>query len=234
MTLSTRLVVICSLLLAASALQWVLWYYLESPGQLQPVELLKPIKDFPINLEQWRGFAREPDDDQKLYGDEYIQRYYMDPSREQAVALWLTYSRIGDDRNHHPEVCMVAAGKVEDRAVRQTCPVEGAGDPVEQYRFTGPAGDRQWVFYWHYTLPPPDEGQLHPLQRLYQRLRHRPSSITVEVFAPDNSPADVESARQFVRLVDAALREHVGPTAIRSSSRLNVTVVEPDRLPEPK
>jgi len=99
---------------------------------------------------------------------------------------------------------------------------------VEQYRFQGPAGDSQWVFYWHYTLPPPDNSELHPWQRIYQRLRHRPSSITVEVFAPENSPSDVEFARQFVRLVDAALRAHVGPTAIRGSDRLQVTVVEPE------
>jgi hypothetical protein len=234
MTWSARLISVCLLLLGASAVQWALWSSLEAPGLPKPVELLKPIKDFPMNLEHWRGFDRDPDDDQKLYGDEYIQRYYVDPSREQHVALWLTYSRIGDDRNHHPEVCMVAAGKVEDLAARQVCPVEGKGDPVEQYRFTGPAGDRQWVFYWHYTLPSPEEKKLNALQRLYQRLRHRPSSITVEVFAPDNSLSDVDSARQFVRLVDAALRKHVGPTAIRSSSRLQVTVVEPDRVPDPK
>ena len=233
MSLGIRTTLVSALLLSASALQWVLWNYLEAPGPLKPVELLKPLAEFPMNLDSWQGIEKEPDDDQKLYGDEYIQRYYFDAMREQSVALWLTYSRLGDDRNHHPEVCMVAAGKVEDRAVRQVCPVEGAGDPIEQYRYAGPSGDRQWVFYWHYTLPPPEQVQLRPLQKLYQRLRHRPSSITIEVFAPDNSPTDVDSARKFVQLVDAALRKHVGPTAIRGSNRLQVTVVEPDRVPEP-
>lgn len=234
MAFGTRLVVVSCLLAGASAVQWMLWHYLEAPGPLAPVELLKPLKEFPSKLGAWRGADREPDDDQKLYGDEYIQRYYYDPSREQSVALWLTYSRIGDDRNHHPEVCMATAGKVEDRSVRQSCPVEGPGAAVAQYRFAGPSGDSQWVFYWHYTLPPEAQVELHPLQRLYQRLRQRPSSITVEVFAPDNSPSDVERAREFVRLVNSSLREHLGPTAIRGSSRLRVTVVEPDRVPEPR
>jgi hypothetical protein len=54
MTLSTRLVLICSLLLCASALQGVLWFCLEAPGQLQPVELLKPLKEFPVNLGELR------------------------------------------------------------------------------------------------------------------------------------------------------------------------------------
>ena len=232
MSWNTRLIMICSLLAAACAVQWSLWLHLEAPGQLQPVELLHPLAEFPLQLGAWRGVEREPDDDQKLYGDQYIQRYYIDAAREQSVALWLTYSAIGDDRNHHPEVCMVAAGKREDRAARQNCPVEGPGDPVEQYRFAGPAGDRQWVFYWHYTLPSPQQGEVGPWQQLYQRLRHRPSSVTVEVFAPDNSATDVELARQFVQLVDAALAKHVGPTAVRGSSRLQVTVVDPDRVPE--
>ena len=232
MTLMTRMAIVCPLLFSAFTLQFILWRYLEAPGPLQPVELLKPLEQFPYELGAWRGIDREPNDDQKLYGDQYIQRFYVDESQEQSVALWLTYSRLGDDRNHHPEVCMIAAGKREDRAVRQTCPVEGSGEPVEQYRFQGPAGDSQWVFYWHYTLPPPDNSELHPWQRIYQRLRHRPSSITVEVFAPENSPSDVEFARQFVRLVDASLKEHVGPTAIRGNRRLQVTVVEPDRVPE--
>jgi hypothetical protein len=127
---------------------------------------------------------------------------------------------------------MAVAGKREDRTARRTCPVEGPGDPVQQYRFTGPLGRPQWVFYWHYTLePPPPKRPLNRFQKLYQRLRRRPSSVTIEVFAPENSSNSAELARQFVRLVDQALRQHMGPTAERGSRRLPVTVVDPDQMP---
>jgi hypothetical protein len=141
----------------------------------------------------------------------------------------MVYSRSGVDRNHHPEVCMAVTGKPEDKTARQTCPVDGPGDPVQQYRF-GRAGDRQWVFYWHYTIMPPPNESLTAVQRLYQRLRRRPSSVSIEVFAPENSAEDAESAREFVRLVDAAVRDVVGPTAVRSSQRLPVTLVDPEHI----
>ncbi len=232
MTPKTRLMIILPILLTACVIQFSLRSYLEASGPLQSVALLKPLEQFPTRLGDWRGIDREPDDDQKLYGDQYIQRYYIHPSQEKTVALWLTYSQIGDDRNHHPEVCMTAAGKREDRAARQTCPVEGSGNPPQQYRFEGPTGDRQWVFYWHYTLSLPDQNEAHPLQDLYRRLRRRPSSVTIEVFAPENSSSDLEFAQEFVRLVDSSLRNHVGPDAIRGNQRLRVTVVDPEVLPE--
>ena len=107
----------------------------------------------------------------------------------------------------------------------------GDEQAVQQYRFAGPTGDRQWVFYWHYTMPPVDPPDITGLQRLYQRLRRRPSSVTIEVFAPEHSGSDAEFARQFVALVDQALAAHVGPTGQRGNRRLPVTVVEPRAAP---
>ena len=124
---------------------------------------------------------------------------------------------------------MVVAGKREDRAARRTCHV-GPGEPVQQYRFTGPLDRPQWVFYWHYTLEPPEQ-QLSNVQRLYQRLRRRPSSVTIEVFAPEDSPRSSELAQQFVRLVNQALSQQLGSDAVRGSDRLPVTIVDPDQMP---
>ncbi len=184
-----------------------------------------------MQLGDWHGQDREPDEDTTLYGDEYIQRDYTHATRGQTVALWTTYSHAGEDRGHHPEVCMVVAGKREDASVRQTCPVGDDQDAVQQYRFAGPLGDRQWVFYWHFTMPPHDPPGITDFQKLYQRLRRRPSSLTIEVFAPEKRADDAEYAREFVSLVDRALAEHVGSTAVRGNVRLPVTVVEPSRVP---
>jgi hypothetical protein len=104
---------------------------------------------------------------------------------------------------------------------------------VQQFRF-GIPGDRQWVFYWHYTLLPPKSDKLSDLQFLYQRLHKRPSSITLEVFAPENTTEDVENAREFVRLMDAAIQPHLGPTAVRGSERNPVRRVEAAAAEQPK
>ena len=127
---------------------------------------------------------------------------------------------------------MTVAGNEEDESVRQTFELEGEGDPVQQYLFRSPTGDRQWVFYWHYTLPPPEDDSLSVGQKLYQRLRRRPSSVTIEVFAPAKSQDDAEFARELVQHIDTALADHLGPTAQRGNRRLPVTVVEPARVPQ--
>lgn len=226
-------ITICSALVASAMLaHWASWSHLSQPGPLAHVPLASPLEDFPMQLGDWQGRDRVVEEDANLYGDEYIQRDYVHADRKQMVALWLTYSKHGEDRGHHPEVCMVVAGKREDSSVRQTCPVGTEGNAVQQYRFAGPLGDRQWVFYWHYTMPPEDSNDLTQVQKLYQRLRRRPSSATVEVFAPEQRPDDAEFAREFVALVDEALQQHVGRTAVRGNRRLPVTVVEPSRVPQ--
>jgi len=76
---------------------------------------------------------------------------------------------------------MMVAGKPENRGERRFLPLPGHSQPAMQYCF-GPKEDPQWLFYWHYTMPRRDE-DLDPVQRLHQRLRYLPSSLTIEVFA---------------------------------------------------
>lgn len=119
---------------------------------------------------------------------------------------------------------MAVAGQAEDTTVRTVLPLPGHAAPVQQYRFGAP-GERTWVFYWHYTLIPEKAAAVSDLQRFYQRLHRRPSSATLEVFAHAETPEDVENARQFVGLVDAAIQPNVGPSAIRGSQRKPVTII---------
>jgi len=119
---------------------------------------------------------------------------------------------------------MAVAGRPEDPTERAELSVPGHDAPVQQYRF-GTPGDRTWVFYWHYTLLPAKAAQLTDLQRFYQRLHRRPSSATLEVFARENNDDDVEYAREFVKLVDAAVQAEVGSTASRGSQRKPVSII---------
>jgi hypothetical protein len=231
MSLKLRTVVVMVGLLLVLATQIGLRSHFESAGPLETVPLAGRLADVPMTLGLWRGADRPEAEMEGLYGDEKLKRFYHHPSG-QTLALWASYSKLGEDRGHHPEVCMKTAGKNEDIPARRICPVDGPGDAVQQYRFVGPLGDSQWVFYWHYTLPSPENPDLTSAQLLYQRLRRRPSSMTVEVFAPEGVEANGELAREFVRLADAELRKVVGPDAIRGSERLAVTLVDPEAVPE--
>jgi len=219
MKLSTRAIIVLALLGTAALAHGAMRYHLNAPGPLEAVELEKPLDDFPYRLGPWVGVDRE--EPESVYGDQFLSRNYVNRDTRQVVAVWMAYSRHGEDRGHNPEVCMILAGKPEDRTVRQSVEVPGHAAPVQQYRYGWP-GDRQWVFYWYYTLVPSPAGEMTVLQRLYQRLHYRPASITIEVFSPEQIGDDGQAGREFVRLLDEALQDHLGETAVRGSRRLPV------------
>ncbi|MCL6501083.1 MAG: EpsI family protein [Pirellulales bacterium] len=193
-------------------------------GAAQPGTLVRPLANLPLVLGDWQG-ADVPVEPRQRYADEHLNRTYVHTTRGQSLMLWIAYSSTGRDRGHHPEVCMAVAGQPEDTSVRQTVSLPGPGEPAQQYRF-GLPGERQWVFYWHYTLPSEEPPHLDAIQRLRRRLVERPASITIEVFAPEQMPADAEGAREFVRLVDAALRTHLPAGAGRGSTREPVIMLK--------
>ena len=218
--------VLATLLLLAGVLagQAALRVYLAPVQKAPATPLRRPLAELPLRLGDWTG-AELPEDQPTRYADQHVRRAYRHAERNQRLTVWVAYSGVGADRVHHPEVCLAVAGQQEDRSVRQALSVPGPGGPIQQYKFRGLAG-AQWVFYWHYTLPADQDDELHDLQRLYQRLQGRASSVTLEVFAPSRSDRDEAAAREFVGLLDAAIRQHVGPTATRGSQRLPVLVVE--------
>lgn len=215
---------------ALAGQQW-LSRHLEAAGPLPSVPLCAPLSSLPIELGPWQGVDVPIEDERFLYADEHLQRTYYNAHRGRSVSVWIAYSTEGADRRHHPEVCMDVAGKPEDASVRQALDVPGPGDRVQQFRF-GTPGNWQWVFYWHYTLRPEDDEQIDSLQRAYQRLRKLPSSMTVEVFAPEQADDDVEPVRDFVRRLSVEAQLLAGPDAERGSERLPVTVINDAPPPE--
>lgn len=217
MSLSRRMWVAVLLVALGLAVHGLLARHLRAGGGGQPGRLERPLADLPLVLGEWQG-QDQPVQERERYADEHVRRTYVHAASGQSVLLWLAYSRVGSDRGHHPEVCMAVAGQPEDKSVRQTLPLPGHGEPVQQYRF-GVLGQRQWVFYWHYTLPSLEPRGLSALQRLRRRLVGREASLTIEVFAAENAADDAELVREFVRLIDAALQAHLPPGARRGSTR---------------
>lgn len=224
MSLSWRLWGTVVLLAVGLAAHSLLARHVLGGGGAQPGTLVRRLADLPLVLGEWQG-ADQPVEQRQQYADEHLHRTYVHASRGQSLVLWMAYSRTGADRGHHPEVCMAVAGQPEDTSVRRTLPLAGSGEPVQQYRF-GLPGERQWVFYWHYTLPSEEPPHLDAIQRLRRRVVERPASITIEVFAPEHMPEDAEGAQEFVRLVDAALQAHLPAGARRGSTREPVIMLK--------
>lgn len=226
MPFERRVYYVIGILVAAAVSYLGLTVYLEAAGPLRTVHLTQPLSNVPKTLGNWVGQDLSMEN-RSTYGDDHLFRRYTNPRTNQSVTLWMVYSTVGKDRGHHPEVCMMVAGKQEDTRVRQTFNVAGHDEPVQQFRFLDTHGS-QWVFYWHYTLLPPENENISGIQRRYQRMHKRPSSLTIEVFAPERLQADGEGAREFVKLLDASLQDIVGGTAVRGSKRIPVWVVDQD------
>jgi len=210
----------------ALAAKTALFGYLQAAGPLPSVPLSQPLAAFPTDLERWAGRDVPVSDPRIIYGDERLNRTYCGSDGQRPVWLWMVYSASGEDRGHHPEVCMRAAGMPEDPAGRAAVSAEGHPQAIQQYRF-GRAGDGAGllVFYWHYTLYPRRDEGAGSLQRAYQRCQLRPSSLTIEVFTRAVAAEDVAVAQEFVRDVDRAIQTFLPPGAARGSARLPVFLV---------
>lgn len=161
------------------------------------------------------------------YGDERVLRTYVEPRTGHVVRLWMVSSSRAEDRLHHPEVCYAVAGRDEDRSARRDVDV-GPGVPVQRLCF-GEAGSRHWVFYWHYTLPR-KWGAASRLQRWFRSSRSPNASVTLQVFVDEFDVTEVAAVQEFVQDVDEAVRDTLGPRAIRGSERLPVLTLRDDPL----
>lgn len=224
MSLKLRLVCVGVLLTGTVGGQMALARHLAAVDQVPPGELAQPLPELPLTLGPWQGEDQEIDESTQ-YADAHLERVYVHAETQQSVSVWMAYSQTGEDRQHHPEICMAVSGQPEDQSVRQTLEVPGHPQPVQQYRF-GRTGKFQRVFYWYYLLPGAQNTQeLTSVQKLYQKLRRKSASITLEVFAPERTPQDVEAAEEFVRLLDAAFQTHLPAGAERGNLRLPVKYI---------
>ncbi|MCI0464607.1 MAG: EpsI family protein [Gemmataceae bacterium] len=140
--------------------------------------------------------------------DDMLMRLYRSDASPHPVELYLVHSRAGEDRKHHPEVCLRdVAGAPEDPSARQIVYLDAEQKrPAQRFRFRTGTTEQTTVYYWHYTFSPlPREGQTF-LQALHQRLSRPAPSVTVQVstLAPPEQLAAVEQT--FLPALDAALQ----------------------------
>jgi exosortase/archaeosortase family protein len=196
-------------------------------------------KGFPVSLGVWAGKDSPPDPLTRPYydkADDKLSRTYTldddSPERGLTCQLWMIHYHDATDRRHFPTGCYRGAGYQEEASERQDLDVPGDPAPVEKFCFTKGLGRRYVsnVYYWHYTLEPPDTVGLSLLQRIHQKWSVRRPSLTVQVFAARTTteqraftPEQEARVAEFVRLVDEQLHAHLPPGARRGSDSLPVT-----------
>jgi hypothetical protein len=194
----------------------------------------------PVSLRAWCGEAQSESatlSAKITFADELIARYYRtsatppaqgEEERQVTARLYAVYSRKGEDREHHPELCMRdVAGYEEDANAAALVPLDQAGArSVQRFRFRTETGQLAYVYYWHYTLAGERRRGQTALQALHQRFGPRPPSVTVQV-STGVSGAELELVeRSFLPAVDQALQSTVLPADARlGHDRLPVRLV---------
>lgn len=226
----------CAVLAAGIASQLALAAHVRPAGELGYPDLTGPFASLPLAY----GFT-DPDTRQKLLWkaedsteardatraklpfktDDLLVRNYglfrADGNLIGAAHVYMVHSRVGEDRKHHPEICVRdVSGSPEDLTFRGQLPLAEGGS-AERFRFlTGP-GRAVVVYYWHYTLPPnPIPGQTR-LQRLHQQVGVSAPSITVQVTALAENAETLKAIEQgLLPALDRAARERCLPPGTRS------------------
>ncbi len=146
------------------------------------------------------------------------------------VRVYMVYSKSGDDRKHHPEICIRdVSGAPERKGHREDIPLaahEGAHQ-AKRFGFEIRPGELLTVYYWHYTMTPREDAIRSPLQRIHSRLGVAAPSVTVQVYAQTAVPTERATLEQvFLPALDKALLERVMPEGTDvGSHRLPVGLV---------
>jgi hypothetical protein len=146
-----------------------------------------------------------------------VWRRYRPSGPGPAVDLYVVHTRHGDDRKHHPEICIrEVAGAPEERDGRKVLFLDPEGRrPVQRFRFRVGSVQRLTVYYWHYSLEPAGEEPPGALQKLHRRLCRPAPSVTVQASCVGSTQDEEFAQRNFLPAVDAALRDRLLPPSAR-------------------
>lgn len=152
------------------------------------------------------------------FAEDVISRVYHPGRWGPSVRLYMVFSAVGEDRNHHPEICIgVAMGLEEFRNRRRRITLGGdARRPVQYFQYDTGSGGTYSVYYWYYTLDPIIAERHSILQVLHLRSGRLPS-LTVQVSTDARlSESDLQLIEtSFLTEVDAQIRRQLLPESAR-------------------
>lgn len=117
-------------------------------SKVQPIQLLKSLDSFPLQLGDWQGQSSTIREDifKETGADSYFNADYIDPSKG-PVGLWIAfYGRHNSGiLMHNPKVCMVGGGwRIIDSKIQNVAD----GLPVNVLLLEN-SGVRSLVYYWY-------------------------------------------------------------------------------------
>jgi len=213
--------------------QLILLLHLRSVGVESFPQINEPLAGIPTILsENWVG--RDVPGVESLRAqlpytaDDILLREYRFRGSGSPVQLYAVHSQVGDDRKHHPEICIrEVTGAPEDLEARERVAVSADGSRrVQRFAFrTGLAG-RTTVYYWHYTFLP-EQSDRTLLQSIHQGLGQHAPSLTVQVSTFSTDPTELAAIENdFLPAVDSIMRERLLPSsAVIATTRLPVTLL---------
>jgi exosortase len=226
-----RPVLVC--LAAAFVVQIILKVHLNAAGPESFPPMRQPLADLPTQFgTAWHGEDRSDTAEVRkqlpFEPDDIIYRDYRLAGTNLVVQVYAVHSRIGEDRKHHPEICIrEVTGAPEDLADRRMIALDPAEKrAVQRFVFRTTSVGRTTVYYWHYTFLAPTTNNSF-LQTLHQRLGEHPPSLTVEVLTTTDDPRELQAIEAgFLPAVDDALAAKSLPlTALIDANRLPVALI---------
>jgi exosortase len=209
----------------AVAGQFALAAHLREAGELSYPTLDRKLESLPLSVADpatgrpaWTGLdlseARDAIRAKLPYAaDDLLVRAYR--NADGAVAqLYMVHSRVGEDRKHHPEICIRdVSGAPEDLNFRKRVPLQPGGEgEAQRFKFQTGVGRVSVVYYWHYTFKPTPLADQTALQTLHQRVGVAAPSVTVQLTTWTDDPKTLEAVeRQLLPALDAAARGGVMP-----------------------
>lgn len=154
-----------------------------------------------------------------------MYRHCQSADKSIFAECYAVHSANGEDRKHHPEICIRDVQGVPEvesgRALIQL------GDPkldrkVQRYCFKRGETDTTTVYYWHYTFVPDTQRQQTWLQMLHQTFSRFPPSVTVQITTTATRDRWPIIEKALLAPLDDHLRSHYLPDGI---------IMDCDRLP---
>lgn len=216
-----------SLLALGILVQFILARHIEVAGDLSYPPMASQFASLPLVFSDSRGQALWTGEDLTQATDETRARLPFKADdlliREYRSAggvfahLYLVHSRAGEDRKHHPEICIRdVSGAPEDIGFRRQVPLsEGF---AQRFRFQTGVSRSVVVYYWHYTPAPLAAPGQTRLQALHQQIGVAAPSVTAQLTIPTDDPKALNAVEtQLLPALDAAARQRVLPAGSTTS-----------------
>jgi EpsI family protein len=133
-------------------------FLVDNFGSVQPVELKKPLSDFPLSWKEWHGTPYLMDDEMwdRVGAQEYIMINYQSEGNAPVdfYSAYYEYQRKLGDFVHSPKLCLPGAGwyieKSDVRKIASQKPIDGVGNKLKINEIVVEKNDtRKLVYYWY-------------------------------------------------------------------------------------